>query len=323
MIAHRNARSFLKLAVFLLLVVRSYGDSILSLTFDDPSGVFAAYPEGISLRETQNTGTISETGIASGVGGKAQLRIEGGDWVEGKVEPPKSFQLIADPVMGTKGFLRLINNKQVPGTRGVVVITPNAIETSPASLSQIENGKVVFDGGLDLFFRYNEENPSQQELVPNLFSVVGDGIRLIVEADGGSIAATFSDGKDEAVFDTDLDGAADASRVKTQMVTAAPIEPETAYHLAISLQTADTGVVTAKVFLKAGNGAIDTKADTDLVSKADFSIITDNSEKSLKNGDFTVGAESRSSPEKAIVDLAAFRIFRPAPTTFPDISGEE
>jgi len=324
MIAHRNAQSLLKVAVFFLLVVRSHADCILSLTFDDPNGVFAPYPEGISLRETQNAGTIDKVGIASGIGGKAQLRIESGDWVEGTVEqPPNSFQFISDSAAGTKGFLRLINNKQVPGTRGVVVITPNGVETSLASLSQIESGKLVLNGSLDLFFRYNEENPSQQELVPHLLSVMGDGIRLIVESDEGSIAALLSDGKDETIFDTDLDGTADASRVKTSLVKPAPVDAEAVYHLAVSFQTADTGVVTVRVFLKAGNGAIDTREDTDLVSKGEFSIVTAESKKSLKNDDFTIRAESRSAPERAIVDLAAFRIFRPAPTIFPDISGKE
>ena len=98
--------------------------------------------------------------------------------------------------------------------------------------------------------------------------------------------------------------------MKTSLVKSAPIDPEAACHLAISFQTADTGVVTVKVFLKAGNGAIDTREDTDLVSKAEFSVITVDGEKSLKNGDFAVGADSRSSPERAILDLAAFRKFK-------------
>lgn len=318
----QNFRGLLKIAAFVLLTTRSQADPILSLTFDDPKDLFAGYAEGISIGDMQATSTISETDIASGIGGKARLKVDSTELVEGAAEPPTRFQLIKDSVMGTTAFLRLINDKRAPGTAGSAVIIPNGFENSLASLSTFENGKVALNGGVDMFFRYTEDRPSQPELTPNLLSVRGDGIRLLVESDAGSIAASFSDGKGETSFDTDLDGTADASGVKTSFVNAAPIDPEAPYHLAISFKTADTGVVTVMVFLKAGNGTIDTREDTDLVSKGEF-VITVDSEKSLKNGDFSIGADSRSSPERAIVDIAAFRVFRPAPAIFPDISGKE
>ena len=52
---------------------------------------------------------------------------------------------------------------------GFTVITPSGIETSLASFAQIESGKVVFNGGVDLFFRYSEDNPSQQEISFRIF----------------------------------------------------------------------------------------------------------------------------------------------------------
>jgi hypothetical protein len=322
-ILYRNFRSLLKIGAFLLMATRSYGDAILSLTFDDPNGVLAAYPEGISLADTRNMPSIGESIVASGIGGSGKVKVEAGEWVDDGGEPPKSVQLIEDSAMGTRAFVRLFRNKQVPGMRGDAIIIPSGTESSLASLSLLENGKVVLNGGLDMFFRYNEENPSQEELVPNLFSAGGDGIGLIVESDSGSIAVSLNDSKGETSFDSDLDGSADATGVKTSSVRAAPIDPEAPYHLAISFQTADNGVVTVKVFLRPGDGAIDTSEDTDLVAKGEFSIIASDSEKSLKKGEFTIGADSRSSPEQAVLDLAAFRIFKPAPKIFPDISGKE
>jgi hypothetical protein len=323
MIHHRNAQSLLKVCLFLFLAIRSYGDTILSLTFDDPSGVLAAYPEGISLLEMRNDPSIGESVITSGFGGKGQVRIDSGEWVDDAGEPPKSLQLIADSAMGTNAFLRVLDSKHFPGMRGNALISPSGVETSLASLSQIENEKLVLNGGLDMFFRYHEENPLQEELVPILLSVGGDGIGLIVESDAGTIAASFDDSRGETSFDTDLDGTADAIGVRTSFVRAAPIDPEAPYHLAISFQTGDTGVVTVKVFLKPGNGAIDTREDTDLVSKAEFSMSIVGSAKSLKKGEFTIGGRSRSSPERAVFDLAAFRIFKPAPKIFSDITGKE
>jgi hypothetical protein len=313
-----------KIAILAFIAGRCYADPILSVTFDDPKGLFTEYPEGISLREFQTTPTIKEAEVATGLGGKGFLHIDTTEWVEGSAEPPpKSFELLSDEAMGTKAFLRLNNYKEVPGTRGFAVIRPDTPETSLGSLSQINNGKVTINGGLDVFFRYSEENPSQQELVPNLLATGGEGLRLTVEADGGSVVAVLSDDKNETLFDTDQDGSADANRAKTEFVKAAPIESEVPYHLAITLETSDAGVVTMKVFLKQGTGAINTKQDEDLVSQGSFSVITDNADKVLYDGAISIGANSRTSPTRAILDLAAFRIFQPAPAVFPDVSGKE
>ena len=306
MISRQNFQRLLKVTVFLFLIVRLYADPILSLTFDDPNGTAL---------------TVPDAEIASGAGGKAQLRLEKSDWTEGSTQ--KIFQVIADSAMGTKSFLRLVDDKQqVPGTRGFI-ITPSGIDTSLAALARIENGKFVINGAFDMFFRYNEEIPSQQALVPNLVSIGGIGLRLIVESDAETIVANLVDEKDETIFDTDLDGATDATRVKTSFVKTAPIDPEVVYHLAVSFETTEDGVVTLKVFLKAGHGAINSKEDEDLVSQASFSVINEDSEKTLQNGSFSIGANSRSSPAKVILDLAGFRIFKPTPAIFPDISGKQ
>jgi hypothetical protein len=307
MIPHPAPPRLLRVAIFLVLAIQSQAEPILSLTFDDPEG------KALTVREVE---------IASGSGGKAQLQLEAADWVEGSTEPPTSAQIIADSAMETKAFLRLINDKEFPGSRGVI-ITPSAVETSLGTLSQNEGGKIIFNGGIDMFFRYNEEVPSQQELIPHLLSIGGSGLRLILEAEGGSVAATLVDEKEETIFDTDLDGAADVTRVSTSFVKAAPIDPEAAYHLAVFFETGDSGVVTAKVFLKPGSGAIDTKQDEDLVSQGNFSAITEDSQKGLHGGSFSIAAISRTSPAKVILDLAAFRIFKPAPAIFPDISGKK
>lgn len=300
MISHQNFHALLKVIAFFFLIGRLHADPILSLTLDDPNGTAL---------------TIRDAEVASGTGGTVQLRLEKSD------ETQTCFEVIKDSAMGEKPFLRIIDDKQIPGSRGFVIM-PSGIDTSLAAISQIENGKIVFNGGLDMFFRYNEETPSQQELVPNLLYIGGTGLRLIVESDSGSIAATLADEKDETVFDTDLDGTADATSVKTSFVKAAPIDPEAVYHLAVSFETTNDGVVTLKVFLKMGNGAINSKEDEDLVSKASFKLISEDPDKTLQSSSFPIGANSRSGPAKVILDLAAFRIFRPAPAIFPDISGK-
>jgi hypothetical protein len=317
-----SKHNLLKLTAFLFLAVRSPADPILSLTFDDPNSVLSAFPEGISLTELQSTNALRDANIASGSGGEAQLTIGGEELPEGVTESPRAFQIITDTTMGTKAFLRLIYDREIPADRNLV-IRPSGFETSLASLSQIENGKVVINGGLDMFFRYSEEGPSQPELLPNLLSTGGNGLRLIVESDEGSIAANLFVDQEEAIFDTDLDDTPDTNKVKTTFAKAAPIDPEAPYHLAVSFGTDEAGVVTLKVFLKNGNGAINTKLEDDLVAQATFKVITENQEMSLEKGSISFGAHSRSSPSKVILDLAAFRIFKPAPEIFPDIAGQQ
>jgi hypothetical protein len=106
-------------------------------------------------------------------------------------------------------------------------------------------------------------------------------------------------------------------------VKGAPIDPDAPYHLALAFETADTGVVSLKVFLRPGTGAIDTKQTEDLVSQVSFSVITQDPETLLEGGSFSIGAMSRTSPAKTFLDIAAFRIFIPSPAIFPDISGKE
>ena len=306
MIPHPNFRHLLKVAVVLALATQSQAEPVLSLIFDDPNGQAA---------------TVRDTEISSGTGGVARLQLEASDW-EDSAEPPKTFQIITDSAMGTNAFLRLINDKEIPGSRGVV-ITPNGVEASLGAITQQAGGKLTFNGGVDMFFRYNEEIPSQQELIPNLLSIGGGGLRFIVEAEAGTIIATIVDEKEDKIFDTDFDGVADATRVSTLFVKGAPIDPEAPYHLAIAFETADSGVVTVKVFVKAGTGPIDTKQDEDMVSQTSFTALTEDPEKVLHGGSFSIGAISRTSPAKVILDLAAFRIFKPAPAIFPDVSVPE
>ena len=129
MTVNQNFQRLLKITAFLFLTAQAQAGPILSLTFDDPKDLFAAYAEGISLVDIQATPMIRETEIASGVGGIGRLKVDSTELVEGAGEPPTRFQLIRDTVMGTKAFLRLINDKRAPGTAGSTVITPSGFDS--------------------------------------------------------------------------------------------------------------------------------------------------------------------------------------------------
>ncbi len=56
------------------------------------------------------------------------------------------------------------------------------------------------------------------------------------------------------------------------------IPSRSTYHLAVSFGTDGAGVMTRKVFLKNGNGAINATLKDDLVAKATFKVITEDPE---------------------------------------------
>jgi hypothetical protein len=191
-----------------------------------------------------------------------------------------------------------------------------------AAISQFTEGKIFLNGGIDLFFRYSEE-PAALELMPYIFSSQGPGLHFTIHAADQSVIAFLNDSEGQQVFDTDLDGAADTDRVDTAKVNSAQFEPEKFQHLAIWFQTADDGTVTMKVFFKVGAGPINTAEDADLVSATSFRIITDQPSKLLQHDSLAIAAHSRNQPELIHNDVAAFRLFAPAPAVFPDLGGEQ
>jgi hypothetical protein len=111
--------------------------------------------------------------------------------------------------------------------------------------------------------------------------------------------------------------------VNTTFVNSAEFDPEKFQHLAVWFQTGEDGTVTTKVFFKEGAGPINTGEDADLASMATFRIITDDSNKLFDQGSLGIGPISRRNPEVIHYDIAAFRIFKPAPAVFPDLAGEK
>ena len=189
------------------------------------------------------------------------------------------------------------------------------------AISQFNEGKIFLNGGIDLFFRYSEEPPTM-DLMPFIFSSQG-GLHFVAHADQKSVIAILYDQQERQIFDTDLDGSADATRVESALVNQILLDPEKFQHLAIWFQTAEDGTTTMKVFCKAGAGPINPAEDTDLASKVTFRIITDDAKALLEQGSIAIGPNSRNFPDIVHTDIAAFRIFAPAPDVFPDLEGKK
>ena len=254
---------------------------ILSVVFDDPNQLFLDHPDGLSLSDFRNSSDLESEDVTTGVGGATHIKVNDGDgqWSEDG-EPPKSFVLLSKPDEGVNSALRIVGNKGVPGTSGVVRIVPQGAEASMGAISQFNEGKIFLNGGIDLFFRYSEEPPTM-DLMPFIFSSQG-GLHFVAHADQKSVIAILYDQQERQIFDTDLDGSADATRVESALVNQILLDPDKFQHLAIWFQTAEDGTTTMKVFCKAGAGPINPAEDTDLASKATFRIITDDAKALLE-----------------------------------------
>ena len=230
---------------------------ILSVVFDDPNQLFSAFPDGITLSDMQNNSELHNRDAATGVGGTARLEIGGGDREEASgeapKEAPKAFVLLSNPDQGVKSALRVNGNKTVPGTSGLIRISPQGVESSMAALSSFKDGKIFLDGAFDIFFRYSEE-PVPLEFRPFIFSAHGPGLHFVIHAHDETVIAFLNDPEEQQIFDTDLDGTADTERVDTTKANSVQFDSEKFQHLAVWFQTAEDGTVTMKGLLQAGNG---------------------------------------------------------------------
>ena len=318
-----KARQLWPAAALLILIAGGpvRGEPILSLTLDDPQGVLTPFPEGISVTEITSIPKLRSSPVSSGVGGSVYVDMDTAEWKEG-TETPKTVKLVKETAAGPKSFLRIVNEAQALGTKGTIRIVPDNIGTSLAALSRVENGKVLFDGGFDMFFRYEEDPPRKPFQCPNIIHAQG-GIDLVIESDvRGGITATLWDHKKEAIFDTDLDGSANADRVEANLVNSGVIDPGVLYHMAAVFRSAPDGTVTFKIFLKTGDGAINTEDESALVCKAAFRVLSENPGKCLAEDTIRLFPHSRVPPLRVSFDLAAFRIFKPAPKVIPDLAGK-
>ncbi len=307
-------------------------EPVLDLTFDDPDVVLGAYSEGASRTEYQADPKLERLPVSSGSGGEAFLREDTSNWDAETVLPPRIFQVVTDPVVWAKPFVRLTSHRlqreddESPGTGGRLEIVPEGQETSFAGFAEVKDGKIFLNGAFDVFFRYEEKRAVASVPVPHLISLIGDGrLRMFVESDSeGLMAARILAEKaheddDNVVFDTDLDGEADEARAETTLVNAVPIGTDP-YHLAVTFQTDDEGTVTVRVYVKQGSGEIHTESEDNLASEGRFRILS--KDEGLKFTEkFKLGPQSRQRADEIVLDLAAFRIFDTTPKVFPALPG--
>ncbi len=302
------------LRLFLLvfgLALSARAEIVLNLVLDDPKGLIKNQPGGMVKAGPEFA--ASTASVASGVGGRAIPQVVEGPAKERKADEWK-IQVLAEPAMGTPAFLRgsLIAN---PVTRSVGAgIVPADVASSLSGLVTYQDGHAVINGAFDFFIRFNAEGMSQPRF--GLWGKAGVlGFNFNVVSNERTAALKVFTRKKSLNFGGDKTGDKEGVEVRSDVEVF--FDSDVIYHVAISFHTSEQGGITVTVSLQPGTGPMNA-ADATVAAIRNF---------------WVVGEEDRAMPDKIALalgrseqaqtmDLAAFRIFKPAPDIFPGIDGK-
>jgi len=288
-------------------------EAVLSLVLDDPSGLIKSRPEGIAKVTAEFS--PSKATIASGTGGRALPQIAPGPASEqaGNGDEAK-LQVLAEPAMGTPAFFRA-TLKPDSVTRSVGLgILPAAVGNSLSGLVSEQDGRTVIDGGFDLFFRVTVDGNSAPRL--GIRTKAGPmGLNISTDPQGHALSyKVFTSGKE---IDTDGDKTGDKAVLSGRTAGEVIIDSGTIYHLAVTFRTNPEGAVTIDICLAPGTGPLKV-ADSTVGTLAGFWLAGSGAKAEAEKVAITLGQSQYAQS----LDLAAFRIFKPAPTAFPGLDGK-
>ncbi len=289
-------------------------DAILDLTFDDPQGLIKTKPEGISEITSEFNG--SKTTITSGNGGRSFPQIASGPPEEHIGKPPDvKIQVLSEPSMGTPAFLRLILSEDGV-TRGAYVgILPEGVEHSLAALVTYEGGHTVINGGFDFFFRSSADGGSQPKIV---LGFKCGPLSFTAATNPNGAAVLIKAGSNKKVIDLDGDGVGEKTALERWSGNEIFLESGAIYHAAVVFRTSPEGAITMEVCFKPGTGPLKTE-ESFVASIGPFWLTAKDSPASTDKIVLGIGRSQFAQT----FDLAAFRIFKPAPSVFPGIDGKQ
>lgn len=299
-------------ALFSVLALSARAEIVLDLVFDDPAGLIKTKPEGISQFGHEVAGGAAT--LASGTGGRAVVQAVEGPPAERRPGEAR-LQVLTEPTMGTSAFIRSwLTQNSVTRNIGLGV-APNDIASSLSGFVTYKEGRALIDGAFDFFVRFNAEGMSQPKF--GIWGKAGAlGFNLnIVPTEQKAALKIFTSKKS---LDADGTGTPQKAGIEVRSETQVFFETDAIYHVAVSWQTNPEGLITMTVSMQQGTGPMNAE-ETTVAAIRNFAII---------------GEEDRAMPDKITLnlgrsaqiqtmDLAAFRIFRPAPTVFPGIDGKE
>lgn len=285
---------------------------ILDLTFDDPLSMMK--DPGVS--KVTSEFARSTASVASGVGGRALPQIPEAPQ-EGTSDPSVlKIQTVSDPPLGPSPFVRLFLDPKAGAKSISLGLLPTDPSSSLAALVTYDKGMAFFDGGYDFVFRTDKDwsGTPPKLVVQSKAGPLGLAVEIDPKPDRGMLVRLSTA---KPALDLDGDNTPEKMVAVTRLVNDVPFEPGQIYHAAVTLQTSPEGLVTIRLFLQKGLGEIRTDNPAALnASLEGFRVLAaDDSGERADKVVFVLGKRDFAQT----LDLANFRIFRPAPEVFPGL----
>ncbi|MET0263207.1 MAG: PEP-CTERM sorting domain-containing protein [Rariglobus sp.] len=231
-----------------------------------------------------------------------------------------SFSSATPLAAGAGGYLRLTDNgarstgNRPAGVRFTPTAAANSFDSWYANTSTATPGSFdTLNGGFDFLFRTS----SSANLLQNTFR--------FFDVDGGTSGyrlALSSNATNNLVFTLNQGGSSFLSAATNAVDgNSVSLAANTTYRIAGTISTDANGFVTMKLFLAAGDVAIDTNSSTHLLASKTSTVVLDATNSISSSfgsaAGFNFGLIDNLDPDLKTLDLDSFRIYNSLPASFP------
>jgi hypothetical protein len=288
-------------ALLLGALVSTRAETLVDLTFEDHHSLLRSHPDGLS--EIPPALTARTATLAAGTGGRAIPHVVAGRGTEGTADV--RFLALSEPALGGKPFVRttLESGGQTRQAGLTILVADNALD----ALVTRQGPAVHLDGVIDFLFR-----PASDTEFPNVLittKLAHLGIQAGVDPKDGKLFLLLD--ASAKLLDLDADGAADQQQMERR--SGGSLTNDAIAHGALLFRTAADGTLTVSFLVGEGPGPIDPSSTLSVTVEG--LRLLDLPGKSGTDR-FTI-ALGPNEVTRQTLDLAAFRVLRPAPPILP------
>lgn len=299
------------LAVFFLARAVS-AEPLLDLTFDDPQGLLKTQPDGVAKITPEIAGNAAT--IASGTGGRAVPQIAEGPASERKGKGNECrLQTQTVPPFGSKPFFHAsLEAGSATRTVGLGII-PGSAATSLSAMVRGEGPFLRIDGAVDFFFRMTASGGSPKFVVMTKVAQMGLVLSTLPETHQLTLKVFTSKST------IDLDGDKTGDKTSLEKLADGGIDSDVIYHGALVFRTEANGSISVNFCLEPGMGPLDPASS--IVATIDgFWLLAESQKTGVDKFVINMG---RHETSQQTLDIAALRLFSPAPNILPGLDGAQ
>ncbi len=283
-----------------VLIKPAMAGAELDLVMDDPASLLKSHPEGLSVLPAAFSS--SKATIASGVGGRAVPQITGAT----AESPDAKVQILSEPALGPRPFFRATLNGASPVKQVGLGIIPDK-EASLQTFVKRENGQVKIAGAIDFLIRGTSSSGAPRFQLNTRIANLGVTVTTN-PADGLLTLRIYTAGRSISV-NSDKAGKRNMIEKRAEI----RLENDSIYHGALVFKPQADGSQMVSLCIAPGMGQLDPTATVAAMIDG-FELLEDPSTKETDKVTINLGRDEIS---QQTLDVAAFRIFQPAPDVLP------